>query len=158
MAAPLSIPLANPEATHAMGVHLGQCLDVNSVLLLEGDLGSGKTSLSQGIGEGLGIDPREIASPTFTLIAEYLEGRLPFYHLDLYRLESAGADQLHLESYWEGEELEPGVMAIEWPERLSYRPECYLHIQLHHRGEAREAMITAYGSGWNLTKLFPMAN
>lgn len=154
MAAPLLIPLANAEATHNLGLRLGQHLEANSVLLLEGNLGSGKTSLSQGIGAGLGLDARDIASPTFTLIAEYLDGRLPFYHLDLYRLDAAGADQLHLESYWEGEEVEPGVMAIEWPERLTYLPDRYLHIQLHHRGEAREATITPQGTGWDLALLF----
>ena len=155
MASPLKISLANAEATHNLGLHLGQHLEANSVLLLEGDLGSGKTSLSQGIGSGLGLDTREIASPTFTLIAEYLDGRLPFYHLDLYRLDAAGADQLHLESYWEGEEMEPGVMAIEWPDRLTYLPDRYLHIQLHHRGEAREATVTTQGQGWDLALLLP---
>ncbi len=155
MAPPLQISLANAEATHALGLQLGQHLEAYSVLLLEGDLGSGKTSLSQGIGAGLGLDAREIASPTFTLIAEYLDGRLPFYHLDLYRLDAPGADQLHLESYWEGEEVEPGVMAIEWPERLTYLPDRYLHIQLHHRGEAREATVTTQGTGWDLALLFP---
>lgn len=153
--APLSIPLADAEATHALGLHLGQQLEANTVLLLEGDLGSGKTTLSQGIGAGLGIDPREIASPTFTLIAEYLDGRLPFYHLDLYRLEPAGVEQLHLESYWEGEEVEPGVMAIEWPDRLTYRPDRYLQIQLKHRAESREALITSQGPGWDLPGLLP---
>lgn len=155
MTSPLQISLANAEATHTLGLHLGQHLEANSVVLLEGDLGSGKTSLSQGIGAGLGLDSREIASPTFTLIAEYLDGRLPFYHLDLYRLDSAGADQLHLESYWEGEEMEPGVMAIEWPDRLTYLPDRYLHIQLHHRGEAREATVKTQGKGWNLDLLLP---
>lgn len=153
MASPLSISLPNPEATHALGFRLGQGLAAHSVLLLAGDLGSGKTSLSQGIGAGLGLDAREIASPTFTLIAEYLDGRLPFYHLDLYRLDPAGAEQLHLESYWEGEEAEPGIMAIEWPERLTYLPERYLHIQLKHRDDGREAILQGVGKGWDLAAL-----
>jgi len=154
MASSLSIPLADAAATRELGRQLGQTLDANSVLLLAGDLGSGKTSLSQGIGAGLGINPREIASPTFTLIAEYLDGRLPFYHLDLYRLDAAGANQLHLESYWEGEEVEPGIMAIEWPERLTYLPERYLRIELHHRGDGREAIASAVGPNWDLAALF----
>lgn len=153
MASPLCLTLPNPEATHALGQQLGQHLEANSVLLLEGDLGTGKTSLSQGIGAGLGIDTREISSPTFTLIAEYFDGRLPFYHLDLYRLEAEGANQLHLETYWEGEEVEPGIMAIEWPERLTYLPERYLHIQLAHRGTEREATLQAVGNDWDLTML-----
>ncbi|MGB5596008.1 MAG: tRNA (adenosine(37)-N6)-threonylcarbamoyltransferase complex ATPase subunit type 1 TsaE, partial [Crocosphaera sp.] len=78
--------LPNFEATKALGQQLGQNLPEGSVLLLKGDLGAGKTTLVQGIGEGLGItDP--IVSPTFTLINEYNQGRLPLYHLDLYRLQ-----------------------------------------------------------------------
>lgn len=150
---PITLTLPDAEATHHLGVRLGQRLMVSSVLLLSGDLGSGKTSLSQGIGAGLGIDPREIASPTFTLIAEYRDGRLPFYHLDLYRLDPPGANQLHLESYWEGEEVEPGIMAIEWPDRLTYLPERYLSLGFEHQGEGRHITITAQGENWDLNAL-----
>jgi tRNA threonylcarbamoyladenosine biosynthesis protein TsaE len=150
---PISLNLTNAEATYNLGFRLGQRLAASSVLLLTGDLGSGKTSLSQGIGAGLGIDPREIASPTFTLIAEYLDGRLPFYHLDLYRLDPPGANQLHLESYWEGEEMEPGIMAIEWPDRLSYLPDRYLTLAIEHQGEGRKVTVSAQGENWNLNAL-----
>src|SRR4028118_407740 len=110
-----TIFLADAEATRSLGLSLGQSLPAGSVILLEGDLGAGKTTLVQGIGEGLGIsDP--IVSPTFTLINEYMEGRLPLYHLDLYRLEAKQVAALNLETYWEGVEVTPGIVAIEWAE------------------------------------------
>jgi tRNA threonylcarbamoyladenosine biosynthesis protein TsaE len=80
----LQIYLANAQATRLLGIQLGQTLAAGSIILLTGDLGSGKTSIVQGIGEGLGIN-EPIVSPTFTLINEYDCGRLPLYHLDLYR-------------------------------------------------------------------------
>lgn len=125
----LRLPTA--DATHQFGVTLGRSLIQGSVLLLGGDLGSGKTTLVQGIGEGLGI-AEPIVSPTFTLINEYINGRLPLYHLDLYRLEPAEVKDLHLETYWDGLETPPGVVTIEWPERLPYLPANYLKILLAH--------------------------
>jgi tRNA threonylcarbamoyladenosine biosynthesis protein TsaE len=121
--------LADAQATRSLGVRLGQSLPAGSVLLLEGDLGAGKTTLVQGIGEGLGIEDA-IVSPTFTLINEYTEGRIPLYHLDLYRLEPAEVETLNLESYWEGVELPLGIVAIEWAERLLYKPSSYLELHL----------------------------
>lgn len=123
------IALADAKATLALGEFLGRSLPPGTVLLLNGNLGSGKTTLVQGIGQGLGItDP--ILSPTFTLISEYYEGRIPLYHLDLYRLTPAEATNLYLESYWEGDEYPPGLVAIEWAERLSERPKSYGEIHL----------------------------
>lgn len=121
--------LPQAQVTRRLGEALGEMLPAGSVLLLDGNLGSGKTTLTQGIGAGLGITDT-IVSPTFTLICEYLDGRIPLYHLDLYRLEPAAVEQLYLETYWEGWEKEPGIMAIEWPERLVHRPDRYLHLTL----------------------------
>ncbi len=116
------------------------------MILLEGDLGAGKTTLVQGIGEGLGITD-SIVSPTFTLINEYLEGRLPLYHLDLYRLESEEVKALNLESYWEGVEFELGIVAIEWAERLSYKPQAYLSICLNYSVDTgRQASLIPVGN------------
>lgn len=123
--------LPNAEATRQFGVELGRSLPQGSILLLNGDLGSGKTTLVQGIGEGLGI-VEPIVSPTFTLINEYIHGRLPLYHLDLYRLEPADVEALNLETYWDDQETPLGVVAIEWPERLPYLPGSYLNILLTH--------------------------
>ncbi|MEM9092392.1 MAG: tRNA (adenosine(37)-N6)-threonylcarbamoyltransferase complex ATPase subunit type 1 TsaE, partial [Cyanobacteria bacterium P01_F01_bin.53] len=91
---------------------------------------SGKTTLVQGLGRGLGVS--HIDSPTFTLINEYTRGRLPLYHIDLYRLSAAEADALYLETYWEGIEVEPGIVAIEWSERLSHLPPKPVELRLSY--------------------------
>jgi tRNA threonylcarbamoyladenosine biosynthesis protein TsaE len=123
------VKLPDANVTQILGMDLGKSLAAGSVLLLTGDLGSGKTTLVQGLALGMSIvDP--IVSPTFTIINEYFSGRLPLYHLDLYRLNEAEVDDLHLESYWLGLETEPGIVAIEWAERLSYLPDDYLRIEL----------------------------
>ncbi|MBE9142747.1 tRNA (adenosine(37)-N6)-threonylcarbamoyltransferase complex ATPase subunit type 1 TsaE [Planktothrix mougeotii] len=121
--------LPNAEATHEFGKKLGRSLPANSILLLEGNLGAGKTTFVQGLGAGLGI-PESIESPTFTLINEYTTGRIPLYHLDLYRLDPSEIEDLNLEQYWEGIEVEPGIVAIEWADRLPYKPDSYLQIEL----------------------------
>lgn len=131
----LSLPDA--EATHKFGVTLGRSFPAGTVILLEGDLGAGKTTLVQGIAEGLGI-PDSIESPTFTLINEYLTGRIPLYHLDLYRLEPEEVEGLHLESYWDGLEMDLGIVAIEWAERLPYKPDNYLQICLSYCDSGRQ--------------------
>jgi tRNA threonylcarbamoyladenosine biosynthesis protein TsaE len=135
------VKLADANATHDLGVDLGHTLTPGSVLLLTGNLGSGKTTLVQGLAQGLAIvDP--IVSPTFTIINEYFSGRLPLYHLDLYRLTPAEVDDLHLESYWLGLETELGIVAIEWAERLSNLPPDYLRIELTYDNvEGRIARI-----------------
>ncbi|ARV63079.1 tRNA (adenosine(37)-N6)-threonylcarbamoyltransferase complex ATPase subunit type 1 TsaE [Nostocales cyanobacterium HT-58-2] len=140
----MKIFLPDATATRKLGITLGQSLNAGSVILLEGDLGAGKTTLVQGIGEGLGIS-ESIVSPTFTLINEYMEGRLPLYHLDLYRLDSKQVPGLNLESYWEGFEVTPGIVAIEWAERMPYKPDHYLRVRLIYGDEGtRQAEITAH--------------
>ncbi|OKH40371.1 tRNA (adenosine(37)-N6)-threonylcarbamoyltransferase complex ATPase subunit type 1 TsaE [[Phormidium ambiguum] IAM M-71] len=130
------ITLANSQETHQLGIKLGCILPAGTVILLSGDLGAGKTTLVQGIGAGLGItDP--IVSPTFTLINEYPEGRLPLYHFDLYRLSPSEVEALSLENYWEGQEFPLGVVAIEWAEKLTYLPNSYLQIQLIYTPDDR---------------------
>lgn len=148
----MEIFLRDAEATRALGVALGQFLAAGSVILLEGDLGSGKTTLVQGIGEGLGIT-EHIVSPTFTLINEYTEGRLPLYHLDLYRLQPEEVTALNLETYWEGVEVPLGIVAIEWAERLQYKPPGYLRILLRYSADSgRQACLIPEG-GFNLEQL-----
>jgi tRNA threonylcarbamoyladenosine biosynthesis protein TsaE len=136
------IELADAIATQKLGIELGTSLPAGTTILLTGDLGSGKTTFVQGLARGLGID-EPIVSPTFTIINEYLTGRVPLYHLDLYRLPPAEVDALNLESYWLGIEFEPGIMAIEWADRMSYQPPHYLQIDLtYHPAEGRRAIIT----------------
>lgn len=123
------IYLQDAKATREFGINLAKTLKLGTVILLQGDLGAGKTTLVQAIGEGLGIsDP--IVSPTFTLINEYTGGILPLYHLDLYRLEPQDVANLYLENYWEGIDTTPGIVAIEWTERMPYLPHSYLKLIL----------------------------
>ncbi|MGA7934493.1 MAG: tRNA (adenosine(37)-N6)-threonylcarbamoyltransferase complex ATPase subunit type 1 TsaE [Kovacikia sp.] len=137
--------LPDAPATRKLGITLGQQLPSGTVLLLEGDLGSGKTTLVQGIGEGLGIG-ETIDSPTFTLVNEYLSGRIPLYHLDLYRLEPSETVAITPEIYWEGMEVELGIVAIEWAERLPYQPQSYLQISLTYaKTSGRLAIVTPVG-------------
>ena len=100
------------QTTHRIGHIIGSCLGEGDVVLLNGDLGSGKTCLTQGIARGLGSEDN-VRSPTFVIVAEY-SGLIPIYHIDLYRLEKIGSiDNLYLEEYIYGE----GVCIIEWPDR-----------------------------------------
>ncbi|WP_293148407.1 MULTISPECIES: tRNA (adenosine(37)-N6)-threonylcarbamoyltransferase complex ATPase subunit type 1 TsaE [unclassified Microcoleus] len=141
------LPLPDAEATRKLGIKLGRSLPPGTVILLQGDLGAGKTTLVQGIAEGLGIS-ESVESPTFTLINEYFAGRIPLYHLDLYRLEPEEAEALHLESYWDGLERDLGIVAIEWAERLPYKPENSLQICLSYQDSGRQ--IELIGSGYLL--------
>jgi tRNA threonylcarbamoyladenosine biosynthesis protein TsaE len=117
-------------------------LPPDSVLLLDGDLGSGKTALVKLIAEGLGIT-EIISSPTFTLINEYYSGRLPLYHADLYRLEKPNhIEELHLELYWQGREFLSGIVAIEWAEKLPKSVPLPLHhYHIHLRILADESRL-----------------
>ena len=95
---------------------LAATLTPGTVLLLSGQLGAGKTAFVRGLAAGLGIDPEDVSSPTFTLVHEYRGGRLPLYHADLYRLEKTAAEDLGLEE----KRVLDGVLAIEWPDRLTH--------------------------------------
>lgn len=136
--------LPDAQATHELGCYLGKTLEAGTVLLLTGELGAGKTSLVQGMGQGLGIQD-SLESPTFTLLNEYLSGRVPLYHLDLYRLTPAEVEELYLEGYWEGTEATLGIMAIEWCDRLPYRPDTYLSLTLTHTKLGRHLVWEAIG-------------
>jgi tRNA threonylcarbamoyladenosine biosynthesis protein TsaE len=152
MANDTSLNLNLPTLKHTLdlGKQLGRLLSAGTILLLEGDLGAGKTTLIQGLGAGLGITDA-IVSPTFALIHEYPEGRIPLYHFDLYRLTSAEVHDLHPEHYWLGLEAPLGITAIEWPQRLSDEPENYLSIELAHIEHGRTAALSISGvvDCWN---------
>ena len=145
-----TILLPTKEDTLQLGYLLGKNLVPGSTLLLTGNLGAGKTTLVQGIGQGLNI-AELIVSPTFTLINEYLDGRIPLYHLDLYRLEPDQGNSIYPEIYWEGEEVEPGITAIEWSQRLSIKPSSYLEIKLSDSAnKGRQAYFKSWGKQYDL--------
>jgi len=104
------------QETAAVARALADDLRAGDVLLLSGNLGAGKTAFVRGLAEGLDIDPREVSSPTFTLVHEYRGGRLALYHVDLYRLDRAATDDLGLDELG----VDNGVLAIEWPDRLTH--------------------------------------
>ena len=129
------------ERTRALGRCLARELPNGAILLLSGPLGAGKTSLVQGLAEGLGIS-EPITSPTFALAQHYPQGKPKLVHLDLYRLEQpASADELFLQEEEEARAT-GALMAVEWPERLGLDlPETW-RLELHHQDEGRRAQLT----------------
>ena len=119
------------DETQAYAAQLANGLEAGDVMLLRGDLGAGKTAFVRGLAAGLGIDPEEVSSPTFTLLHEYSGGRLTLYHADLYRLDRVSAEEIGLND----PALAAGVLAIEWPERLSHLPRGARTVTLEIAGE-----------------------
>lgn len=113
-----------------------------TVIALDGDLGAGKTAFSQLFAKHLGVE-QQVNSPTFTIIKEY-EGRLPFYHMDVYRLSLEEADELGLDEYFEGQ----GVTLVEWATLIEeLLPPAYLHLYLEVTGmETRRIYLKGQGS------------
>lgn len=121
--------------TEAVGRLLGRELSPDGTLLLQGDLGTGKTVLTRGIAEALGISPDAIQSPTFTLVREHRGEIGALLHLDLYRLEPQDTEALGLEEIFAAE----AVKVVEWAERLPWIPEDAVTVRLRRlAGEAEE--------------------
>jgi len=133
----------SPEDTHRFAARLAGRLGPGAVLALHGELGAGKTCLVQGLARALGVTA-PVGSPTFTLINEH-PGRLPLYHIDLYRIRSPReALALGLDDYLYGD----GVAAIEWAERVAdLLPPHTLHIRLEPGAAPDERLITVSGGG-----------
>src|SRR5215212_2631002 len=125
------------EETAAVAQELASTLKAGDVLLLSGNLGAGKTAFVRGLAEGLGIDPREVSSPTFTLIHEYSGGRLRLYHADLYRLPHAATEDLGLDELG----VADGVLAIEWPDRLSHPIDVARHVAFEIEAENTRTIV-----------------
>ena len=126
--------------TSAAGRDLARHLSTGSVVLLVGDLGAGKTAFVRGLAEGLGIPPDAVSSPTFTIMQEYRGGRLPLFHVDLYRLN----DRREIEELGLDEITAGGVLAIEWAEKLSDVPSGAVGVNLSHGdGDVRTIKITS---------------
>jgi len=128
----------SPDQTRRLGTRLGSMLKPGDVICLSGDLGSGKTTLVQGIARGWGtLDP--VSSPTFILVNQYrrFDGQT-FYHLDAYRMDSAAeAEDLDLDRM-----LETGPLVMEWPERISaVLPEHRLWIELRWMADEQRGMV-----------------
>lgn len=129
----------NENSLIAYGQMIGNYLSAGHVIVLTGDLGAGKTTLTKGIAKGLGID-QMIKSPTYTIVREY-EGRLPLYHLDVYRIGD-DPDSIDLDDFLFGN----GVTVIEWGELLGEGLlEDYLEITITKQNDGRRIDVVAHG-------------
>lgn len=128
------------EETWQLGEKLGKLAQPDMVFLLQGDLGAGKTTLTQGIAKGLDIS-RNVTSPTFNILKIY-HGRLPLYHIDAYRMEGVSQD-LGLDEFLDDD----GLTVIEWSQFMpNLVPEEYLRISIHLlNGDMREFSFEAIG-------------
>ena len=143
-----TLELPGPAELDAWGRRLGELVAAGDLITLSGPLGVGKTTLTQAIARGLAVPAEEfVTSPTFAIIHEH-RGRLPLYHLDLYRLSGAEDELLELgiEEYLYGE----GVSVIEWPDRLGgLTPARRLEVVMEFRGESgRQLKLTPHGPAW----------
>jgi len=134
-------PSNSPEQTQQFAERLAKLLGPGDVIALEGDLGAGKTTFTQGLAKGLGIKT-VVNSPTFTIIKEY-QGTLPLYHMDVYRVEDE-FEELGFDEYFYGE----GITVVEWASMIrSVLPPVLLEIYIKRaEGDSREIQIAAYGN------------
>ena len=121
-------------ATEALAAEFAAGLAAGDVVLLSGSLGAGKTAFVRGMAQGLGADPEDVSSPTFAIVHEYRGGRLPLFHVDLYRLTPGDTGDLGLEEMG----VADGVLAIEWPERLVTRFDHAITVRLETIDGGRE--------------------
>ncbi|MDR0140289.1 tRNA (adenosine(37)-N6)-threonylcarbamoyltransferase complex ATPase subunit type 1 TsaE [Metabacillus idriensis] len=131
----------SPEVTTKLAVRLGELVNPGDVITLEGDLGAGKTTFTKGLAKGLGIQ-KNVNSPTFTIMKEYRDGRLPLYHMDVYRMEDSEED-LGFDEFFEGE----GVTVVEWAHLIQEQlPPDRLGIRiLRVENESREIIFEPIG-------------
>lgn len=132
----------SPEETEALGQRLAERLQAGDVIAYTGDLGAGKTAFTRGLARGLGISER-VTSPTFTIVNEYLGGRLPLFHFDMYRLGSA--DELY-DIGWEDYLTRGGVCAVEWSEIVADAlEEGVIRVDIRQGEEENQRRITIEG-------------
>ena len=139
------VRLSTVDDTRAFGRALGSVLRAGDLVLLTGPLGAGKTALAQGIGAGLGV-PGEVTSPTFVIARVHRGGRLPFVHVDAYRLGSAlEVDDLDLDA-----SVEDSVTVVEWGGGLVEQlANAYLEVRIErHDDESRTVALVPYGGDW----------
>ena len=132
------ITTSNESETESAGESLGRTLRGGDIVLLYGDLGAGKTAFVRGLARGVGADPGEVSSPTFTIVQEYTGRSTRLYHVDLYRLAPPEVDDLGLEDLVSS----GGIVAIEWAERWRSRPDGagVIEVAIHDAGEDRRRL------------------
>lgn len=145
----MNVRTRNEEETKALAKKIANHLEPKMTILLEGQLGAGKTTFTKGVAEALGIK-RIIKSPTYTLIKEYTDGRLPLYHMDLYRMEDMEDEDLGLEEYFYGE----GVTLVEWGSFMQEDlPDTFLKITISVNSETEERQIKLEAHGQDYEEL-----
>ena len=137
----------SPEETEKVGAALGKILTPGTVLAYRGDLGAGKTAFTRGLAKGLGCG-EIVTSPTYTIVNEYLSGRMPLFHFDMYRLGSS--DDLW-DIGWEDYLERGGVCAVEWSENVDDAMEDAIYITIEKLGV--DARRIAIEGGDNLADL-----
>ena len=126
--------------TERIGERLARLARPGDVLALWGELGAGKTVLAKGVAAGLGLDPGDVASPTFIILREHYGGRMPFFHLDLYRLEGQDLGSTGWEETLDG----GGITVIEWPDRAGDAlPTDRLDVYLEHIADTKRRIVVA---------------
>lgn len=131
----------SPDETELLGQKLGKAVQPGTVIAFQGDLGAGKTAFTRGLARGLGIRG-PVTSPTYTIVQEYLDGRLPLFHFDMYRLHSS--EEL-FDIGWEDYLLRGGVCAVEWSENVMDALEEPLVVRICRLGDTRRK-ITLEGA------------
>ena len=121
----------SPQETENLGAAMGKILKPGTILAYRGDLGAGKTAFTRGLARGLGYK-EPVTSPTYTIVNEYLGGRLPLFHFDMYRL--ASSDDLW-DIGWEDYLERGGVCAVEWSENVDDAMENAVYVTIHKTGE-----------------------
>ena len=134
----------SPEETEALGAALGRVLTPGSVIAYRGDLGAGKTAFTRGLARGLGY-PDMVTSPTYTIVNEYLGGRLPLFHFDMYRLRSA--EDLW-DIGWEDYLDRDGVCAVEWSENVPEAMAGALTVNIEKLGDTDRKITIEVGDGY----------
>lgn len=132
--------------TKKVGLIIAEAAFSNGLILLTGDLGAGKTTLTGGIANGLGVNEK-ISSPTFNILKCYFKARIPLYHIDAYRLEEGTNKDIGLEEFIDGD----GLCVIEWPSYINELiPNNYLSINIEHvEGNVRRFKIESKDNRWN---------
>ena len=131
----------SPEETERVGAALGKILTPGTILAYRGDLGAGKTAFTRGLARGLGYS-EPVTSPTYTIVNEYLGGRLPLFHFDMYRLQSS--DDLW-DIGWEDYLERGGVCAVEWSENVDDAMEDAITVTIQKTGEQTRRILIEGG-------------
>lgn len=137
--------MKNEQDTERFGMELARRLMPGDLVAMTGNLGAGKTTLTKAIAKGLGVKDM-VTSPTFTILQEYQDGKLPFYHFDVYRI--AGPEEMY-ELGYEDYFFDEGVCVVEWADRIDeLLPPGTIHIEISYGDDPEERRYRVWGKGY----------